>query len=269
MSREKPRRFWHRARLGLPSFGSVLQDLRYTTRTLRRNPGFTLLAVMILALGIGANTAIFSLLSAVVLRPLPFKAPDRLVVLWDDFTALGGPADVEPAPANYVDWKTRARSFEDIAAMEKKTYNLTGGGEPEKLTGIRATANLFSLLGMQPLLGRTFLPDDEGADASPVVVVSRSLWMQRYGGAPAIVGRTIVLDGLKRTVIGVVPDDFEFPSADAVVWVPASFSPQELSPRDSYFWYVVARLKSGVSLDQAQAEMTSIAKIIQREYGAA
>ncbi|HEX5421132.1 MAG TPA: ABC transporter permease, partial [Gammaproteobacteria bacterium] len=265
MDPDKPRRPRHRVRFGWPFLANIGQDVRYTVRTLSRNPGFTLLAVMILALGIGANTAVFSLLNAVVLRPLPFEAPDRLVVLWDDFSSLGAPARTQPAAADYVDWKSRARSFEGLALMEKRTYNLTGGGEPEKLAGIRTTENLFSLLSLQPLLGRTFQPDDEGPDASPVAVVSQDLWIRRFGGDPSLIGQSIVLDGLKRTVIGVVPDDFQFPDKDAAVWVPASFTPAELAVRNTYSMYVVGRLKTGISLGQAQAEMRTLAKVLEQE----
>ncbi len=250
------------------SASGLARDVRFACRGLRHNPGFTLVAVLILALGIGANTAVFSLLSAVVLRPLPFAEPDRLVVLWDDFTSAGGPAAVEPTAADFVEWKRRAHSFADMALMESTTYNLTGGGDPEKLNGLRTTPNLFSLLGMQPLLGRTFSADDEGPDALPVVVISRSLWMSRFGGERSIVGRSIVLDGSKRTVIGVVPDDFRFPKlpdrSDAL-WVPASFTPRELAARTAYVMNVVARLAPGVSLGQARAEMTSIARGLARE----
>lgn len=254
-------------RFRLPSLGGILQDLRYGARMLRRSPGFTLVAVAVLALGIGANTAVFSVMSAVLLKPLPFKNPSRLVVLWEDFSARGGPVDVNLSPATYVDWKTRSRSFEDMAAMDwLHTYNLTGSGRPKELEGVRATANLFSVLGLHPILGRTFSPDDEGPDANPVVIVSRSLWLSRFGGDPGLIGRSIVLDGLKRTVIGIVPDDFKFPNQAATVWLPAAFTPQELAQRDNYYLDVIARLKPSVSLGQARAEMSSIATRLQREY---
>lgn len=243
----------------------LVRDFKHALRMFRNSPGFTATVIAVLALGIGANTAVFSVLSAVMLRPLPFANPEDLVVLWDDFTAVGGPADVNPAPANYVDWKARSRSFEDMALMESRTYNLTGKGAPEKLTGIRTTANLFSLLGLQPLLGRTFAADDVGPDASPVVVISRSLWRRRFGGDPSLIGRTIVLDGVKRFVVGVVPDDFRFPDAGATLWVPTSFTPQELALRTANTMDVVARLKRGVSVGQAQAEMTVLAKVLQRD----
>lgn len=266
MSRQRADRA-PRRRAGLsPSSASITQDVRYALRTLYRSPGFTLVAVLILALGIGANTSIFSLVSAVLLRPLPFEAPERLVVLWADLTARGGPSRVEPTPADYVDWKTRSRSFADVAAMEARTYNLTGDGEPERLVGLRTTANLFSLLGLQPILGRTFTAEDEEADATPAVVISEDLWIRRFGADPDLLGRTIVLDGLARTVVGVVPPDFRFPHGGGAVWVPASFTPQELAERGSYYLYVVARLAAGTGLDRARAEMTTIARSLATEH---
>jgi putative ABC transport system permease protein len=247
------------------SLQTLAQDFGYGARTLGRSPGFTVVAVLVLALGLGATTAIFSLFNAVMLRPLPFFEPDRLVVLWEDFSALGGPARVEAAPATYVAWEERAQSFEAMAALVGLTYNLTGEGEPERLPGTRATTNLFSLLGMQPIVGRTFSPDDEGPESVPVAIISEDLWIRRFGADPGIVGRTIRLDGLSRTIIGVVPSDFRFPNSEVAVWVPAAFSPQELAQRSAYFYYVVARLERGTSLSEAQAEMTVIARALQQD----
>jgi putative ABC transport system permease protein len=250
----------------LPSLESFAQDVCYAARTLRGSLAFTLVAVLILALGIGANTAIFSLVSAVLLRPLPFEAAERLVVLWEDVSARGGPAAANPTPASFVDWKARAESFEDMAAMNTVTYNLTGQGEPARLAGIRGTANLFSVLGMQPLLGRTLVPEDDGADAAPVVVINETLWRRRFGADPNFVGEEIVLNGLSHTVVGVVPSDFKFPDANVALWVPASYAPEELAVRNNFYMYVIARLNSATSLSQAQAEMTTIANVLAQEY---
>jgi putative ABC transport system permease protein len=245
----------------------LFQDLRYALRLLRRSPGFTVLAVLILALGIGANTSIFSVVSAVLLKPLPFAEPDRLVLLWEDASSTGGSARVTVAPGNYVDWKARSRSFEDMALFNGlQAYNLTGAGDPERLAGIRATANLFSVLRLTPLLGRTFSASDEGEGATPVVVVSQTLWMRRFAADPSLVGRDIVLDGVKHTVIGVVPPGFRYPNKDVEVYVPASFSPQELAERNNHALWVVGRLKPGVTLAQAQAEMTAVAQSMATDY---
>jgi predicted permease len=242
------------------------QDVRYAMRTLRKSPGFTLVAVAMLALGIGANTAIFSLVSAVLLRPLPFPEPDRLMLLWDDFSARGGPPRTEPTAADYVAWKEQSRSFADMAAFTTDTYNLTGTGDPDKLAGIRTTANLFGVLGRQPLMGRTLSPSDEQPDASPVVVINERLWRSHFGADPGLVGRTIDLNGLAHTVVGVVPADFQFPNKNAVLWVPARFTPKELAERSVYFLYVVARLEPGIGLSQARVEMATIARRLGQEY---
>ena len=248
---------------------ALFQDVRYGARLLTRAPGFTLVAVLILALGIGANTSIFSVVSAVLLKPLPFAEPDRLVFLWEDASAGGFSGHSTVAPANYVDWKTRSRSFEDMALFNGlREYNLTGSGEPERLGAISATANLFSVLRLTPILGRTFSAADEGGSSTPVVVVSQRLWVRRFGADPSLVGRDIVLDGVKHTVIGVVPPAFNYPNKKAELFVPASFTPQQLAERNNHSLWVVGRLKPGVTVAQAQAEMNSIAKSLEKDYPA-
>ena len=237
----------------------LARDLRYAIRSLARARGFTFTAVLLLALSIGTNTAIFSVVSAAVLRPLPFADPDRLVLLWDDFSSRGGPANVESAPADFVTWRDESRSFDGIAAFVPNTYNLTGQGDPEKLAGIRTTANLFVVLGMHAVAGRTLLPDDERTDRLPVVVLSEELWRRRFGGDQSIIGRTIELDGLKHTVVGVVPSHFPFPNRNAALWIPARFSSAELAQSASYYFYVLARLKAATSVGAAQAELATIA----------
>jgi len=244
---------------------TLAQDVRYALRTLRRNKGFAAVTIAILALGIGANTAIFSLVSAVLLKPLPFPEPQKLMLLWEDVSSVGGPSRVEATPADFVDWRERYRSFEGIAALESRTYNLVGDGDPEKLAGIRATANLFALLRMPALVGRTLLPDDDAADAPPVVVISERLWRGRFAGDPHIVGRTIDLDGLQRTVVGVVPPYFQFPNKDATVWVAAKFTPEELAPRNTFYLYVVGRLAAGVTHGAAQADMAAVAAAMRAD----
>ncbi len=247
-----------RRRAGTWSLDIVARDVRHAVRALAATPGFTAIAVLILALGIGANTAIFSLVSATMLRPLPFESPERLVMAWDDLRPVGGPPRTEPTPADFVAWRDASHSFDQLALYLPVSYNLTGGGEPERLAGVRTTTNLFATLGLQPVLGRTFVPDDEGPDALPVAVVSTSLWQQRFGADPGLVGRTITLDGLQRTVVGIVPPDFRFPNEDAAVWVPAAFSPDELASRGNYSYYVLGRLKAGVTPAAAEAELAAI-----------
>jgi putative ABC transport system permease protein len=240
------------------SLDGLARDVRHAVRTLAATPGFTAIAVLILALGIGANSAIFSLVSATMLRPLPFPEPERLVMVWDDFRPVNGPPRTEPTLADFVDWRDGSHSFDDLAVYLSVNYNLTGGGEPERLAGARTTTNLFATLGLQPVLGRTFVPDDEGPNALPVAVVSTTLWQRRFGADPALVGRTITLDGLQRTVVGVVPPDFRFPNPDTSVWVPAAFTPDELASRGNYTYEVVGRLKAGVTPAAAAAELAAI-----------
>ena len=247
-------------------FGRLTYNVRYAIRALRAAPGFTAVALTMLALGIGANTAIFSVVSAVLLRPLPFREPDRLVLVWEDFTGLGGSTRTEASPADFVEWKARNRSFADVATFAADQYNLTGAGDPEKLSGVRTTANLFNVLGMPALIGRTLTASDDRPDAPPVVVIDERVWRSRFGADPSMVGRTIHLNGLARTVVGIVPADFPFPDKRVSLWVPAQFTPTELEPRATYFMYVIARLKPDVSLAQAQADMTGVARALAREF---
>jgi predicted permease len=250
---------------GRMSLEAVRQDLRFGARMLRRSRGFTVTTVLLLALGIGANTAIFSVISSVFLCPLPFAHASQLILFWEDFTAAGGPARVEASLGDYAEWKARSRSVTDMAVMTTATYSLTNSGEPEKLSGVRTTSNLFTVLGMHAVAGRTLLPSDEAANAPPVVVISEQLWRTRFGGDRGLVGRELTLNGARYTVAGVVAADFLFPNPNAVLWMPAHFSPTELTERSNFYAYVVGRLKPGVSLAQAQAEMNGIAAQLTAE----
>src|SRR5687767_8232343 len=183
---------------------TLLKDIRYGLRGLWKRPGFTAVALITLALGIGANAAIFSVVNAVLLKPLQFRDPERLVILWEDVSFAGFPRNT-PAPANYVDWKNQTQSFEDMAASQESSLNLTGDGEPERVTTRRVTSNFFSVLGVQPLIGRGFLPEEDRPQANKVVVLSYPLWQSRYGGDPNILNREILLDGQKHMVVGVMP----------------------------------------------------------------
>jgi predicted permease len=242
----------------------LLRDFRYSARSLLRAPGFTIVAVAVLALGIGATSAIFSLVSAVWLKPLPFVDEERVVSLWVDMRAIGGPSRVEISPINYVDWQARAQSFESMAPIAVASFNLTGdGGEPERLAGVRTNTSLFATIGLAPLLGRTFAPDD--GTGEPVAVVSEGFWLRRLGGDPAAVGRTINLDGTPHTVVGVVPRDFRFPSGEIDVFVPTTWPADVLAQESSYSWYLVAKLRAGVSIDAARAEMAAISTALAAE----
>src|SRR5262245_42881290 len=172
-----------------------------------KRPGFTAIAVITLALGIGANTAIFSLVNAVLLRSLPYRDAERLVMVWEDASFAGFPRNT-PAPANFVDWRTQNQSFEDMAATTVGSFNLTGEGDPEKIEANQVTANFFSVLGVQPALGRGFVPGDDNPQSSKVAVVSYELWQRLLGGQASIVGKAILLNGEKYTVVGVMPAGF-------------------------------------------------------------
>jgi putative ABC transport system permease protein len=241
------------------------QDLRFGFRQLLGKPGFTAIAILSLALGIGANTAIFSLVDAVLLRPLPFHDPDRLVMVWEDAAKIGFPRNT-PAPANYADWKAQNQVFEDMAAINWRTYNLTDEGEPEKVEAQGVTANFFQLLGVKPELGRVFTQEEDKPDGNKVALVSYGLWQRRFGGDPALIGKEILLDGQKHTVIGVTPPGFQFLSKEISLWVPMAFSPQELADRDSHYLTVVARMKPGVTLQGAGADIAAITQRIDRDH---
>ncbi len=249
-------------------FRDLWRDGRYGMRTLVKNPAFTVVAVLALALGIGANSAIFSVVNTVLLRPLPYKDPDALMTVWEEATHQGFPFNT-PSPANFLDWRAQNTVFESMAAMAQSNFNLTGVGEPERFDGRRVSANLFSLLGVQPQLGRTFRPEEDQPDTR-VVILGHGMWQRRFGGDPSIIGRPLTLNGQSYTVIGVMPKSFvELPSFDNwkdQLWVPIAFSSEEALQRGNHFLEVVARLKPGVAQRQAQAEMDTIAARLAQQY---
>ena len=244
---------------------TLLKDIRYGIRGLVKRPGFTAIALVTLALGIGANTAIFSVVNAVLLRPLQFKDPEQLVIVWEDATFAGFPRNT-PAPANYIDWKTQNQSFADMAATAESSFNLTGDGEPERVAAYSVTANFFALFGVQPLLGRSFLTEEDRPGANKVVVLSHGLWNSRYGGDRLILNREILLNGEKYSVIGVMPSTFQFFENDVRLWVPIAFSQEDIANRDGHYLKVVARLKSGVTVSHAQADMNTIMNRIAKDH---
>jgi len=243
----------------------LLQDIRYAIRGLRKKPGFTLVAVVTLALGIGANTAIFSVVNAVLLKPLPFKDPDRLAIVWEEATFAGFPRNT-PAPANFIDWKSQNRSFEDMAATASASFNLTGDGEPERIAAQSVSANFFPLLGVQPLLGRSFLKNEEQPGSNKVALLSYPLWQTRYGGKSDIINRDIQLNGEKYTVIGVLPARFQFVESYVRLWVPLALDQEESANRGAHYLTVVARLKSDVNMSQAQSDISTVMTHIAKDY---
>jgi predicted permease len=245
---------------------NLLNDVRYGLRMLRKSPSFTFFAVAVLALGIAANSAIFSIADAVLIRPLPYADANRLVMIWEDASAYGFPKDT-PAPGNFSDWKSRNQVFSDVAATGfGGSFNLTGQGLPEKLTGREVTANLFSVLGVTPEFGRDFHPEDDIPGATPVTILSHGLWLRRFGGDPQILGKEISLNYEKCTVIGVMKRGFQFPDREAELWVPERFTKEELANHGSHYLEVVARLKPGVSLKNANADLAVIAHQLEKEH---
>jgi putative ABC transport system permease protein len=253
---------------------TFIQDLRYGLRLLARSPGFTAIALLTLTLGIGATAAIFSVVDAVLLRGLPYRDPQRLVSVFEDISAEGFPRNT-PAPGNYADWKAQTRIFEDVAAAAEggrfSIFNLTGGpggqpSEPEKLQGASVTQNLFSVLGARPALGRVFRPEEDRPGGPRVVLMSHGLWMRRFAGDPATVGRAIVLNGEKYTVLGVMPAGFAYPSANADLWTPIALTNAQMGDRGAHYLEVVAGLRPGVTLAQANAGLQVLATRLARAY---
>jgi len=239
------------------------QDLRYTARTLARSPGFTAVAILVLALGIGANTAIFSVTDFVLIRPLPFQSPDRLVALWEK---LPGYTHMELSPANYGDWKRMNTDFEDMAGFTTWQVNLIGQGAPERIKGALVTGNLFAVLGVQSLLGRPITPADDRESAPHTVVLSYGLWQRAFGGDSGVLGRKVNLGGTPTVVIGIMPPQFSFPDQEVDFWTPFEFPEAAFGDRNNNILNCVARLRDGVSLQQANAEMNLIADQLRRQY---
>jgi len=249
----------------------LVRDLRYGARSLAKSPGFAAVAVLTLALGVGANTAVFSLINAVLLRPLPYDDPDRLVLVWES-APFFGLADSPVAPANYADWKARSRSFEQMGALEDRSYRLTGEGAPEVVEGAVVTPEVFYALRTRPAIGRVFRDDDNRVGAPKVVVLSDSFWRRRFGADPGVIGRTLTLNDEKHTIVGVLAPGTEPPAeysdAPGDLWTPlgSAYTREELAARGRHNWMVIARLKPGVTLAQANAEMKSIGASLAREY---
>jgi len=249
----------------------ILQDIRYAIRLCLRTPGFTAIAVIALALGIGANTAIFTIVNAVLLEPLPFRDPGRLVVLWETNVRRPGRPNVL-APANFIRWQERTTAFERMAPFYDYRVNLTGSGAPEEIVGMDVTPDFFPTLGIAPVLGRAFTADEgpEGHDA--VVVLSHGLWQRRFAGDPAIVGQTLQINGRAITVVGVMPPDMRLflrknslAGKAAEMWMPFAFTEAHRNPRGRYM-SAIARLKPGVALTEAQAQMDTIAAGLATEF---
>ena len=249
--------------------GTLLQDLKYGLRMLAKNPGFTAVAVLTLALGIGANTAIFSVVNAALLRPLPFKDPSRLVQIWHvpPAKSFPGMTKFSVSAANYLDWASQNHVFEKTAIYTFARYNLMGRDKPESVQAGAVEASFFSVFGAEPILGRTFLPDGDRAGGGKVVILSYGFWQSHFGGNSNVLGQRINLDGDDYTVVGVVGPRFNRPGL-SLIWTPLAWTDKQRAVRGEHHYLVVARLRAGVTLSQAQAEMSAISERLEQHYPA-
>ena len=246
---------------------SFWQDICFGARILRKNPGFTVVAVLTLALGIGANTAVFSLVNAILLRPIPFADPGRLMMIWHTppQTSFPGVARFIVSPANYLDWSRQNHVFDQMAAIGFRRFNLTGMGEPESVTAAAVSADFFSLLGVRPGEGRGFVPDDDQPGRGDVVIMSYGFRQSHFAPNENVLGKIIKLNDQSYVVIGVTPPKFSFPS-HAQLWMPLAWTDKERAVRGNHNFLVIARLKSGVEKERAQIEMDSISDDLARQY---
>jgi putative ABC transport system permease protein len=243
----------------------MIKEIQFALRSLLKRRAFTAIALLTLALGIGVNSAIFSAVDSILLRPLPLKDPERLVSVWEQ-TPRDGIQQNEAAPANFFDLQTQNQSFEQIGAYGPDDVNLTGDGEPERLDGQVVTANVFSILGVAPALGRTFSPEEDQLGHEHVVVLSDALWQRRFNRDPSIVNRAITLNGESFTVIGVMPRGFFFPEREIELWKPWAMEPEQKAGRGDHYLRLVARLKPGATVARANADLTAIAQRLSAEY---
>jgi putative ABC transport system permease protein len=253
---------------GVALVSRAMQDLRYGLRLLRKHPGFAATTILTVALGIGATTAIFSLVYGVLLRPLPFGEPARLAAVWCTSTRTHLPPRMNVSSSLFNDWREQSRAFESMALVRPvANFNLTGGdGEPERVLAARVSANLFEVLRTPPVLGRAFVAGEDSINRDTVVILSHGLWQRRYGGRADIIGRTILLSGEPRTVVGVMGPDFQYPSRDYALWVPLTYNPASLRTRTGYDFQLIARLAPGATMARAQAELSTIMTRLARQY---
>jgi predicted permease len=243
------------------------QDLRFAARILRKNPGFTFVAVLTLALGLGATSTLFSMVEAVLLKPLPYQETSRLAVLWTDNVRQNLHEERTSYP-NFEDWRKQNSTFEDMAFASAFTVNLTAGEEPERLVAGRTSANLFSIMGVRPFLGRTFSSEEEKR-GERVIVVSHGLWLRSFGSSHDIVGQSLEVDGTKMVIVGVMPATFQFPARTVDLWEPLTVFPNWSGikvKRNTPSGFVVARLKRGVSFSQAQTDMNVVGAQLAQQY---
>ena len=243
---------------------SLLRDLRFSARSLLKRPALTLIAIVTLAIGIGANSAIFSVVNALLLKPLPFPDPDRIVALWDKVPSRGVERN-EVTVANYLDWRAQNKTFEQLGIYRWWSTNLTGVDSPERVQGFQVTSNFLDIVGVKPLLGRGFSAEENQPGKDPVVLLTYNLWQRRFGADPNIVGKTIATNGVTRTVIGVMPPDFNYPKG-AEIYAPLAITPELARSRDNHSYLGIGLLKPGVSLQGAQADLDTIAGQLEKQY---
>jgi putative ABC transport system permease protein len=246
--------------------GTLRQDLKYTFRMLWKEKAFAAIAIITLALGIGANTAIFSVVDAALLRPLPYRQPERLVHLWESTTQKQF-GEREASYPDYLDWKEQNQVFEGVAGYQRRTMTLTGRDAPDLIRAAAVTDNFFQVLGVDPVLGRAFQAGEDKPGAEPIVLISHNLWKQRFNQDPKIVGQSLTLNGVSYRVVGVLPTSFQFaPSNEAQLWVPLNPNQAQQTRRFMHWLNIIARLKPGVTREQATADMGNIARRIETAY---
>jgi putative ABC transport system permease protein len=246
---------------------NIGQDLKYGVRVLLKSPGFSAAAVIVLALGIGANTAIFSVVNAVLLRPLPFRDPSRIAMIYHvpPQKSFPGMKIFSVSPANFLDWRAQSQAFDSMAIFHGTTMTVTGKDQPEALSGLVVSSEFFSALGATPLLGRTFTPEEDRSGHSDVVVLTHPLWQTRFGGDPQVVGKTLSFNGRAYSIIGVLPAGFHF-FYPGQYFVPLGWTDEDRAVRDNHNYLVISRLKPEVSIAQAQAEIDTISARLEQSY---
>jgi len=252
-----------------PRAENMIEDVRYGLRVLHKSPAFTAVAVLTLALGIGANTAIFSVVNAVLFQPLPFRDPGRLVVVWHTppQKSFPGVTKFVVSPANYLDWRGQNHVFEQMSAVGFRSFNLTGMGQPESVEGRAVSADFFSVLGVQPVLGRGFLDEEDQPGRGNALVISYDFWQTHFGGSKDVLGSQIKLDDKSYEVVGVAPVKFDFPF-QAKLWVPLAWTEKERAVRGNHGYVVIARLKPEIEMKKAQTEMDTISARLAQQYPA-
>jgi putative ABC transport system permease protein len=243
---------------------SLLRDLKFSIRSLLKRPALTIIAILTLAIGIGANSAIFSMVNALLLKPLPFPDPDRIVALWDKVPSRGMERN-EVAVANYLDWRAQNKSFEQLGIYRWWSTNLTGAEAPERVQGFLVTPNFLDIVGVKPILGRGFLPEEDQPGKDAVVLLTYNLWQRRFGANSNILNQTISTNGIQRTVVGVLPPDFNYPKGGEI-YAPLQITPDLSRSRNNHSYLGIGRLRPGASIQSAQAEFDTIASQLEKQY---